>query len=47
MKLEQWSENIEVEADEMWSFVQSRWLWHAIDHATGETLAYILGMKIQ
>ena len=29
----------EAEADEMWSFVQSkkrqRWLWHAIDHETG------------
>ena len=32
--------------DEMWSFVQSkrqqRWLWHAIDHDTGEVLAYVL-----
>lgn len=30
----------------MWSFVQSksqqRWLWHAIDHATGAVLAYVL-----
>jgi insertion element IS1 protein InsB len=30
----------------MWSFVQSkehqRWLWHAIDHETGEILAYVL-----
>jgi IS1 family transposase len=30
----------------MWSFVhskqQQRWLWHAIDHATGEVLAYVL-----
>ncbi len=30
----------------MWSFVQSkgqpRWLWHAIDHDTGEVLAYVL-----
>ena len=38
--------DVEVEADEMWSFVQSkkhqRWLWHAIDHSTGEILAYIL-----
>ncbi len=46
VKLEKWSEDITVEADEMWSFVQSkkqqRWLWHAIDHATGETLAYVL-----
>lgn len=38
VKLEKWSEDITVEADEMWSFVQSkkqqRWLWHAIEHAT-------------
>jgi insertion element IS1 protein InsB len=36
----------EAEMDEMWSFVQSkrqqRWLWHAIDHQTGEVLAYVL-----
>jgi IS1 family transposase len=36
----------EAEADEMWSFVQSkkqqRWLWHAIDHQTGQVLAYVL-----
>lgn len=34
----------EAEMDEMWSFVQSkqqqRWLWHAIDHHTGDVLAY-------
>lgn len=34
------------EMDEMWSFVKSkqqqRWLWHAIDHATGQVLAYVL-----
>lgn len=32
--------------DEMWSFVQSkrqqRWLWHTIDHQTGDVLAYVL-----
>jgi insertion element IS1 protein InsB len=32
--------------DEMWGFVQSkaqqRWLWHAIDHSTGEVLAHVL-----
>ncbi|MBE7385635.1 MAG: hypothetical protein F6J95_030080 [Leptolyngbya sp. SIO1E4] len=32
--------------DEMWSFVQSkrqqRWLWHAMDHSSGEVLAYVL-----
>jgi insertion element IS1 protein InsB len=30
----------------MWSFVgskkQQRWLWHAIDHQSGEILAYVL-----
>jgi insertion element IS1 protein InsB len=30
----------------MWSFVkckqQERWLWHAIDHHTGQILAYVL-----
>ena len=38
--------DLESEVDEMWSFVQSkaqqRWLWWAIDHATGNVLAYIL-----
>jgi insertion element IS1 protein InsB len=33
----------EAEVDEMWSFVgkkqDQRWLWHAIDHWTGEVLA--------
>jgi insertion element IS1 protein InsB len=45
----------DVEADEMWSFVEKkseqRWLWHAIvgvasqneNHQTGEILAYIFG----
>jgi insertion element IS1 protein InsB len=41
----QW-QDIEVEADEMWSFVGSkkveRWRWHAIDHTTGVVLAYVL-----
>ena len=41
----QW-QDLEAEADEMWSFVgskqQQRWLWHAIDHDTGEVLAYVL-----
>lgn len=45
MKLCQW-EDVEAEADEMWSFVgdksQQRWLWHAIDHHSGEVLAYVL-----
>ena len=45
VRLCQW-EDIEAELDEMWSFVGSkqhqRWLWHAIDHITGEMLAYVL-----
>ena len=36
----------EAELDEMWSFVRSkaqqRWLWHAIDHRSGQILAYVL-----
>ena len=39
----------EAERDEMWSFVRDksnqRWLWHAIDHRTGEVLAYVLGKR--
>jgi len=35
--------------DEMWSFVHDKkqqcWLWHAIDHATGEVLAYTFGRR--
>jgi insertion element IS1 protein InsB len=41
----QW-QDLEAEADEMWSYVQrkekQRCLWHAIDHATGKILAYVL-----
>ena len=37
------------ELDEMWSFVgsksQQRWLWHAIDHYTGQILAYVFGPR--
>ena len=40
---------IEAEVDEMWSFVQNksnqRWLWHAIDHVTGDVLAYTFGRR--
>lgn len=36
----------EAELDEMWSVVKSkhqeRWLWQAIDHTTGQILAYLL-----
>jgi len=39
----------EVEMDEMWSYVhdksQEYWLWWAIDHNTGEPLAYVLGTR--
>jgi insertion element IS1 protein InsB len=39
----------EAECDELWSFVGSkahqRWLWYAIDHATGKILAYVLGNR--
>jgi len=37
------------ELDEMWSYVRSkanpRWLWHAIDHHTGQGLAYVFGRR--
>ena len=37
----------DAEPDGMWSYVGSkenqRWLWHAIDHNTGEILAYVFG----
>jgi insertion element IS1 protein InsB len=39
----------EAEVDEMWSFVgkkkEPRWLWHAIDHYTGQVLAYVFGRR--
>ncbi len=39
----------EVEMDEMWSFVgdksQQYWLWWAIDHNTGEPLAFFFGTR--
>ena len=50
VELRQHSEFIEeAECDEMWSFVgskaQQRWLWQAIDHARGKSLAYVLGSR--
>lgn len=37
------------ELDEMWSYVAKktnpRWLWHAIDHHTGQVLAYVFGRR--
>lgn len=39
----------EAELDEMWSYVgkkaNPRWLWHAIDHHSGEVLAYVFGAR--
>ena len=39
----------EAEMDEMWSFVgkkkEPRWLWHALDHATGAVLASVFGRR--
>jgi insertion element IS1 protein InsB len=39
----------EAEVDEMWSFVRRkkapRWLWHAIDHRSGQVLAYMFGRR--
>ena len=48
VELREHSESVEeAEGDEMWSFVRSkdqqRWLWYAIDHATGKRLAYVFG----
>ena len=37
------------ELDEMWASVAKksnpRWLWHTIDHHTGEVLAYVFGRR--
>ncbi len=37
------------ELDEMWSYVtckqEPRWLWHAIDHHSGQVLAYVFGQR--
>ena len=37
------------EMDEMWTFVgsksQQRWLWHAIEHHTGQLLGYVFGTR--
>ena len=39
----------EAEMDEVWSLVgkkqDQRWLWHAIDHATGAVLGYVFGRR--
>jgi IS1 family transposase len=40
---------LSAELDEMWSYVRSkanpRWLWHAIDHHTGQVLASVFGRR--
>ena len=37
------------ELDEMWSYVgkkaEPRWLWHAIDHPSGQVLADVFGRR--
>ena len=37
------------ELDEMWSYVgkkaEPRWLWHAIDHASGTVVGYVFGWR--
>jgi insertion element IS1 protein InsB len=36
-------------AADMWSFVkrkkEPRWLWHAMDHRSGQGLAYVFGRR--
>jgi IS1 family transposase/transposase-like protein len=43
VKIKNFEESEEAELDEMWSYVgnqeNQRWLWHAIDHHSGEVLA--------
>ena len=47
VKIQKVEESEEAELDEMWSYVgnkeNQRWLWHAIDHHSGEVLAYVFG----
>ena len=47
VKIQKVEESEEAELDEMWSYVgnkeNQRWLWHAIDHHSGEILAYVFG----
>ena len=39
----------QAEVDEMWRFVgkkkKPRWLWHALDHRSGQVLAYVFGRR--
>ncbi|MCI8628216.1 MAG: hypothetical protein HFE57_01680 [Firmicutes bacterium] len=38
-----------IKVDELWSFVKNkknqRWLWYAINHDTGEIVAYTFGKR--
>ena len=49
MEILSWDEVECVEIDEMWSFVRTkeapRWIWYAIDKATGRILAYVFGER--
>ena len=40
---------MKIEVDEIESFLKKklnqRWLWHGIDHQTGEVLAYVTGSR--
>ena len=42
-------DKVSSEIDKMWSYVEKksnpRWLWHAIDHETGQVLAYVFGQR--
>ena len=44
-----WRRGLTSELDEMWSYVgkkaEPRWLWHAIDHHSGQVLAYVFGRR--
>ena len=49
IKLSKEPQGLESELDEMWSYVgkkdNPRWLWHAIDHKSGQVLAYVFGTR--
>lgn len=42
-------EGLNVEMDEMWSYVKKKgnqhWIWYAIDHESGKVLAYVFGKR--
>jgi insertion element IS1 protein InsB len=44
-----WRRGLTSELDEMWSYVgkkaELRWVWHAIDHHSGQVLAYVFGRR--